>query len=122
MKNFIFSDDGDSIGTRDSYKGVLRPGVSDVGELMDAVAEAMKFPKYFGENWNALSDCMRDFNWLEEKDVFIVHKELPNLEVDQLSIYVEILNDAVNDWKEGDEHELFVVFPAASEDKILSLM
>ncbi|MFD3557347.1 barstar family protein [Streptomyces goshikiensis] len=27
-------------------------------------SEALKFPEYFGWNWNAFYDCVRDLNWL----------------------------------------------------------
>lgn len=122
MKNFIFTAEPESIEMHDSFKGIVRFGVSDVSGLMDAVAEAMNFPKYFGENWNALSDCLRDFNWIEETNILIVHKEVPNLENEQLSVYIDILKDSVSDWTQEDEHELFVVFPVSSEKRILNLI
>ena len=122
MKNFIFTAEPESIEMHDSFKGIVRFGVSDVSGLMDAVAEAMNFPKYFGENWNALSDCLRDFNLIEETNILIVHKEVPNLENEQLSVYIDILKDSVSDWTQEDEHELFVVFPVSSEKRILNLI
>jgi Barstar (barnase inhibitor) len=122
MVNFIFTDAARYVADHDSFKGVVRPGVSNVGQLMDAVAEAMKFPKYFGENWNALSDCMRDFHWIDKKNVVLVHTDVPSIELDDLSIYIDVLKGAVDDWKDTKEHELFIVFPALSKEKILSVM
>jgi hypothetical protein len=38
--------------------------ISSEEELLSAVAEALRFPDYFGGNWDALDDCLRDMNWL----------------------------------------------------------
>jgi hypothetical protein len=33
-------------------------------DLLRAVGEAFSFPDYYGQNYNALNDCLRDFSWL----------------------------------------------------------
>ncbi|HET8561023.1 MAG TPA: barstar family protein [Marmoricola sp.] len=32
----------------------------DKGTFLDAVADALQFPEYFGQNFDALTDCLRD--------------------------------------------------------------
>ena len=39
-------------------------GVNDNVTLFDRVAEALDFPDYFGRNWDALHECLRDLDWL----------------------------------------------------------
>ena len=35
--------------------------------LFSALAKAMRFPDYFGMNWDALDECLRDMEWLPAK-------------------------------------------------------
>src|SRR5665213_1517400 len=41
--------------------------VQSESALLDALAEAMNFPSYFGHNWDALLDLTRDFSWNKTK-------------------------------------------------------
>ncbi|MFM9844765.1 MAG: barstar family protein [Dongiaceae bacterium] len=34
--------------------------IGSKGELMRALAAALKFPDYFGHNWDAVAECLRD--------------------------------------------------------------
>jgi hypothetical protein len=56
-------------------------GASDILGVFDAVARTFEFPDYFGRNFDALCDCLRDMEWL------------------QGSAYVLILADASDAWK-----------------------
>ena len=47
-------------------------GVQQKQELLAKIASAMNFPDYFGKNWDALVDCLRDLSWLSPKGVLLV--------------------------------------------------
>lgn len=91
-------------------------------ELFDRLSTALKFPDYFGGNWDALDECLRDFHWVEQRRVLIHHDELPYLPKSELCIYLEILQRSVEDWFGDEHHELIVSFPKNAESKIRELL
>lgn len=40
--------------------------------LLDACATALEFPGWYGRNWDALADCLRDLSWLPA-DGYLLH-------------------------------------------------
>ena len=79
-------------------------------QLFDLFYRVLTLPGYFGFNWNALSDCLRDFHWVDERNVVIVHDELPELPSSDMRIYLDVLLEAVMDWKRDEAHSLKVIF------------
>ena len=43
-------------------------GVADKASFLRAVAGAMAFPAYFGNNWDALEECLTDLSWVTGTD------------------------------------------------------
>jgi hypothetical protein len=39
-------------------------GVRRKEDLLDILATALNFPAYFGRNWDAAEECLRDLSWL----------------------------------------------------------
>jgi molybdopterin-guanine dinucleotide biosynthesis protein A len=78
----------------------------------------LSFPGYFGFNWNALSDCMRDFHWVSQRHIFLVHEDLPALSNADLMQYIEVLDESVLSWKTKKNHSLVVVFPESCRRRI----
>jgi hypothetical protein len=91
-------------------------------QLFEALYYLLWFPGYFGFNWNALSDCLKDFSWIKERDIVLVHDGLPKLDDSDLKIYLEVLRDAVNDWGPADEHRLGIVFAESDRERVLHFL
>ena len=88
-------------------------------KLLSVLAAKLRFPGYFGHNWDALEECLRDLSWLgDQPRVVIVHEALPFSSAGEtLSIYQVILADAVAVHRQrGTPPLLEVVFPAPLVD------
>lgn len=95
---------------------IIPKSVSSKADLFRLFSERLSFPKGFGENWDALYDCLRDLSWLHERRVVIAHEGIPAvLSADDLRAYLGLLGDAVISWQNNPgEHELIVVFPPSA--------
>ena len=109
---------------------IVPAGIRSVETLFSILSKALNFP-YFGRNWNALSDCLRDFWWTDIFQITMIHRDIPALGTDATRTYLDVLAYCVEDWKPGEDHQLRVVFPlsqkvaifeAALEDQILGLL
>lgn len=80
-------------------------------DLLEEFAIKMKFPDYFGNNFNALFDCLSDLDWLPNNGYLLVFEnsdELLSYETeDVLDSFLDILKETVQIWenevKEGQE-------------------
>ncbi len=91
-------------------------------ELFSVLSEKLNFPEYFGQNWDALYDLLRDFSWISQHTVILAHTDIPLAEPALQKTYLEILRDSVSDWKPGEAHKLVVTFPSSLQRKISELL
>lgn len=119
---FKFINGSASYDTGKVFFARLDPTISNTDELLKSLYYLLWFPGYFGLNWNALEDCLSDFEWINENKVVIAHDKLPNIPDNELKIYLEILRDVVLDWDNYEQHHLEVVFQEKDKEFIQAIL
>ncbi|MBL8446912.1 MAG: barstar family protein [Zoogloeaceae bacterium] len=76
-------------------------GVRSKEDFLAAIAEAMYFPAWFGENWDALGDCLVDMSWSNADGYVLLllgadqfHAHAP----DEFLTALAVLSDASATW------------------------
>lgn len=131
---FTYSDNPAPSIDGDSYLLRVPAGISTADVLIRSVAEAGDFPGWFGFNWDALLDSLRDFSWITKRTIVIHHSDLPLLDDPRQSrIYLEILAQAHSDWLQAPrpgtvelwpeewpfiKHDLVIIFPTRAKAAI----
>jgi len=90
-------------------------------DLLNEYYTKFKFP-YFGFNWDALEDCLRDLDWIEQINVIVYHERLPALNQRDMETYLDILRGTVAHWKQYEEHIFEVYFKMQDYEKVQKLI
>jgi len=114
MQDFKFISNPQSFHS-DAAFVVHLSGINSKEELLKQLKNKLEIPYYFGCNWDALFDCLKDFHWIEQQKIILVHDDCPNLNDHELLIYLQILSEVAQDWKKDEEHCLEVVFPEVGD-------
>lgn len=105
-----------------TYAVMLPAKISTKQELLQELYEHLQLPGYFGFNWDALSECLQDFHWLESRCIILVHSDLPGLPPDEQRSYLSILAEAQDYWNIEGGRSFRVVFPAVVINEVTSLL
>jgi len=92
-------------------------------QLMTSVATALRLPKHFGKNWDALEECLSELE--DAADGYLIYYDhidpLLGAHPDQFETLVEILRDAVASWKEDGEAMVAVLSGSKSPKGVSKL-
>jgi len=112
MSLFLFTDDAMALVGKDASFLQVPPALANKEALLAWYAKDLRFPSYFGANWDAFNDCIRDLSWVAASNIIIVHGDLPMAgRLSDQDIYLDVLANAVLDWKDDDVRDFNVTFP-----------
>lgn len=93
----------------------------DVDHVFHEFSDALLFPGWFGWNWPALSDCLRDLDWWPAEQYLVVVEHaallLAGSAPDRLRLF-RVLHDVVRHWgsSPGREPVAFRIVLMCDED------
>lgn len=53
--------------------------ISGKADLLRAIGEALAFPPYYGQNWDALEECLADLSWLPAAGYLLLYDHADQL-------------------------------------------
>ena len=65
-------------------------------KLLRGIAAALDFPSWFGENWDALEDCLSDLSWRKPAGHVLVFEQAKVS--DDFGVLVDILRSTAEHW------------------------
>jgi Barstar (barnase inhibitor) len=122
LSAFIFYESDSDLNGQTDFTAVIPSKINNKKELLEALRSSLNLPQYFGYNWDALYECLRDLSWIKERRVLILHRDLPLLPRIELSIYLELLYAAVKDSEPEEDHQLTVAFPKQYLDSVADVL
>lgn len=80
-------------------------GCTDKAGLMQRLAKAGQFPEWFGGNWDALSDALRDLSWRPAPGYVLFVENAAQWRAANLEDFdtlLEVFNEAAFEWARED--------------------
>ena len=116
----VFLDDPTDFRDPSAILVRLPPGIRSKEKLLAVFADKLRFPKYFGWNWDAFEECLKDLSWLPaDQRVAIVHRDLPfGAGGKNREIYLNILASALAQLATTPARPLQIIWPAALRDQV----
>ncbi|MBB5933741.1 barstar family protein [Streptomyces zagrosensis] len=79
-------------------------GVRDKATFLDRCARDLDLPEWFGRNWDALDECLRDLSWWGRPSGYEIRvrgwQEFRAAAPDTANTAAEVLADAIAYWSE----------------------
>lgn len=74
-------------------------------DMLDTIGRVLRFPEWFGHNWDALADCLQDLGWLPAAGYVIILDHCDGVhgraEADFVTL-MQVFQDAAATWRDDD--------------------
>ena len=92
------------------------------GLLFDIYNKSLRFPDYFGWNWDAFFECMVTLPETRSKEIIIIHKDLPfESNKEDQKTYIWLLQEILLDYNKTQTKSIKIFFPSFLEEFISSI-
>ena len=118
MKGVIFIKCVEEYIPKQSFVGFI-PFADGKKNFLIKLSDILDFPDYFGHNWDALCEVYRDFSWITNRQIVIIHQDLSGLNDIDLKIYIDIVRYTLDFWSEYDDHSLQFVFSDKEKSRMM---
>lgn len=80
-------------------------------ELFSEITKKLYFPDYFGNNWNALDDCLQDLDWIHAYSIKIIVTNFDKILLEKIIFDAKLVTSkaALN-----TSHPVSIAFPSGS--------
>ncbi len=87
-------------------------GMRSKQKLFAVLADKLHLPSYFGRNWDALEECLKDLSWLPPGDILLQHGDMPfGPGGENRDIYLAILRDVTAHWEQSGQRRFRAELP-----------
>jgi len=119
MEECVFFDAEQMI---ESGVGIVAPtGLKTSHDVFAFYSKALSFPDYFGWNWDAFDECIKDLSWIENGTVHIIHDEIPlKLDPHECAIFLSSIHEVKFHFR--TKGKLAIHFRASDKHEILDAL
>jgi len=96
-------------GSKLSFARIPLQDVTEKTAILRRIAAQLGFPASFGENWDALEDCLTDLSWRQAQGHVLVLEGFQFLPEEELGVLIDVLIKAAEFWA-GQGKPFFAVF------------
>lgn len=112
----------EEICKRLTYKYIHINGksIDNKNSLFKEIAIALEFPDYFGKNWDALTDCLRDLEWIPSSGYVVTFDnigKLVKLAREEFQTFLEIVGFVASSYWFSKGIPFYVILIANKKQK-----